>query len=179
MDAGAYEQVVALLVVYLGATPESAVGWQLLAWAEYRLERFDEALSHINRALKLLQEPRFELVRACILAEKGIRDRSKRELLLAEKLFRGAIDSGESDRGMEHYNLGNVLSALRQYPEAIEQFKLALKLEKNKPEIWKNLGSAYHEFGDHSEEMKCLDRALGARSATARGSRVQGCQFHH
>jgi tetratricopeptide (TPR) repeat protein len=160
MDVGAYAQVVALLVAYLDAKPESAVGWQLLAWAEYRQERFDEALSHINRALKLLQEPQFELVRACILAEKGIRDRSKRELLLAEKLFRGAIEIGESDGGMEHYNLGNVLSALRQYPEAIEQFKLALKLEKNRPEIWKNLGSAYHEFGDYSEEMKCLDRAL-------------------
>ena len=160
MDAGAYEQMVARLVAYLDAKPESAVGWQLLAWAEYRQERFDEALSHINRALKLLQEPRFELVRACILAEKGIRDRSKRELLLAEKLFRRAIEVGELDGGMGYYNLGNVLSALKQYPEAIEQFKLALKLEKNRPEIWKNLGSAYHEFGDHSEEMKCLDRAL-------------------
>jgi tetratricopeptide (TPR) repeat protein len=61
---------------------------------------------------------------------------------------------------MAHYNLGNVLSALREYPEAIQQYKLALKQEKNRPEIWKNLGSAYHESGDHDSEMKCLDRAL-------------------
>jgi tetratricopeptide (TPR) repeat protein len=132
----------------------------LLAWAEYRLERFDEALSHINRALKLHEEPRFELVRACILAEKGIRDRSKPELRLAESLFRSGLSQIAGEGGMAHYNLGNVLSALREFPEAIQQYKLALKKEKNRPEIWKNLGSAYHESGDHDSEMKCLDRAL-------------------
>lgn len=163
MEAGAFDRAVDLLLGYVSAQPESSVAWQLLAWANYRLERFDEALSYINRALKLRQDPRFDLVRACILAEKGIRDQSKAELRLAETLFRAAISGRGNDRDdkwMAHYNLGNVLSALRKPQEAIQQFKTALKRERNRPEIWKNLGSAFHESGDHASEMKCLDRAL-------------------
>lgn len=160
MESNAFDRTIDLLLGFLDSQPESAVAWQLLAWAEYRLERFDEALSHINRALKLLNEPGFELVRACILAEKGIRDRSKPELRLAERLFRAGLSQIGDEGGIAHYNLGNVLSALREFPEAIQQYKLALKLEKNRPEIWKNLGSAYHESEDLDSEMKCLDRAL-------------------
>jgi len=160
MEADAFDRTIDLLLGFVDSQPESAVAWQLLAWAEYRLERFDEALSHINRALKLQEEPRFELVRACILAEKGIRDRSKPELRLAESIFRAGLSQIAGEGGMAHYNLGNVLSALREFPEAIQQYKLALKKEKNRPEIWKNLGSAYHESRDHDSEMKCLDKAL-------------------
>jgi tetratricopeptide (TPR) repeat protein len=160
MESGAFDRMIDLLLGYLDSQPESAVAWQLLAWAEYRLERFDVSLSHINRALKLRQEPRFELVRACILAEKGIRDRSKPELRLAESLFRTGLSKIGDDGGLAHYNLGNVLSALREFPEAIQHYKFALKREKNHPEIWKNLGSAYHESGCHDSEMKCLERAL-------------------
>lgn len=160
MESNAFDRTIDLLLGFLDSQPESAVAWQLLAWAEYRLERFDEALSHINRALKLHEEPGFELVRACILAEKGIRDRSKPELRLAERLFRAGLSQIGDEGGIAHYNLGNVLSALREFPEAIQQYKLALKQEKNRPEIWKNLGSAYHESRDLDSEMKCLDRAL-------------------
>jgi|GEM_PF-2579750 tetratricopeptide (TPR) repeat protein len=160
MESGAFDRTIDLLLGFLDSQPESGVAWQLLAWAEYRLERFDESLSHINRALKLRKEPRFELVRACILAEKGIRDQSMPELRLAESLFRAGLSRIGDEGGMAHYNLGNVLSALRDFPEAIQQYKLALKQEKNRPEIWKNLGSAYHEIEDHDSEMKCLDRAL-------------------
>jgi tetratricopeptide (TPR) repeat protein len=160
MEADAFDRAIDLLLGFLDSQPESAIAWQLLAWAEYRLERFDEALSHINRALKLRQESRFELVRACILAEKGIRDQSKPELRLAESLFRVGLSQVGDDGGMARYNLGNVLSALREFPEAIQQYKFALKQEKNRPEIWKNLGSAYHESGDHGSEMTCLDKAL-------------------
>lgn len=160
MESGAFDRTIDLLLGFLDSQPESAVAWQLLAWAEYRLERFDEALSHINRAIKLREEPHFQLVRACILAERGIRDQNKPELRLAESLFRAGLSIIGDEGGMAHYNLGNVLSALKKFPEAIEQYKLALKQERNRPEIWKNLGSAYHESGDHDSEMKCLDRAL-------------------
>jgi tetratricopeptide (TPR) repeat protein len=56
MEADAFDRTIDLLLGFVDSQPESAVAWQLLAWAEYRLERFDEALSHINRALKLQEE---------------------------------------------------------------------------------------------------------------------------
>jgi tetratricopeptide (TPR) repeat protein len=160
INSGAFDRAIDLLLGFVNSEPESSFAWQLLAWANYRLERFDEALSLINRALKLRKEPQFELVRACILAEKGIHDRSKSELRLAESLFRAGLSESGDQKWMVHYNLGNVLGALKKLDEAIEQYKSAIKLERNRPEIWKNLGSAYHEFGDHTSEMKCLDKAL-------------------
>jgi tetratricopeptide (TPR) repeat protein len=160
IEVGAFERASDLLRKYLEVKPESGLAWQLLAWSNYRLDRFDEALSHINRALKLDQTIRYQPIKACILAEKGIHDKSKAELLLAEKLFKEQLDIRKAHTWHVFYNLGNVLSALGKHSEAIEQFKIAVKLERRRPEIWKNLGSAYHEFGDHSSEMKCFDRAL-------------------
>jgi len=160
MQAGAYDRMIDLLRQFLDSRPESAVSWQLLAWAEYLLERYDESLADINRALKLLEEPRFKLVRACILAERGIRDHKKPELRIAESLFREGLLHLGDEGGMAHYNLANVLSALREFPEAIQQYKLALKREKNMPQIWKNLGSAYSNDGDKVSAMSCFDRAL-------------------
>jgi tetratricopeptide (TPR) repeat protein len=58
MQAGAYDRMIDLLRQFLDSRPESAVSWQLLAWAEYLLERYDEALADINRALKLQSSPR-------------------------------------------------------------------------------------------------------------------------
>ena len=43
MESGAFDRVIDLLLGLLESQPESSVAWQLLAWAEYRLERFDEA----------------------------------------------------------------------------------------------------------------------------------------
>jgi tetratricopeptide (TPR) repeat protein len=160
MEAGAYDRMIDLLRQFLDSRPESAVSWQLLAWAEYMLERYDEALADINRALKLLEKPGFKLVRACILAERGIRDHKKPELRIAEALFRDGLLHLGDEGGMAHYNLANVLSALGQFPEAIQQYKLALKREKNMPQIWKNLGSAYSSDGDKVQAMTCYDKAL-------------------
>jgi len=160
MEAGAYDRMIDLLRQFLESRPESAVSWQLLAWAEYLLERYDESLADINRALKLLEEPRFKLVRACILAERGIRDHKKPELRIAESLFREGLLHHGDQGGMAHYNLANVLSALQEFPEAIQQYKLALKCEKNMPQIWKNLGSAYSNDGDKVSAMSCFDKAL-------------------
>jgi len=160
MEAGAYDRMIDLLRQFLDSRPESAVSWQLLAWAEYLLERYDESLADINRALKLLEEPRFKLVRACILAERGIRDHKKPELRIAESLFREGLLHLGDEGGMAHYNLANVLSALQEFPEAIQQYKLALKREKNTPQIWKNLGSAYSNDGDKVSAMSCFDKAL-------------------
>ena len=61
---------------------------------------------------------------------------------------------------MAHFNLANVLSALREFPEAIQQYMLALKREKNMPQIWKNLGSAYSNDGDQVSAMSCFGKAL-------------------
>jgi tetratricopeptide (TPR) repeat protein len=86
LEAGAYEHAAVALKDYLDEQPESVPAWQALAWPQYCVYRYDEALASINRALKLQQDPQGLSIRASILAEKGIKERSKTPVLEAQHL---------------------------------------------------------------------------------------------
>jgi tetratricopeptide (TPR) repeat protein len=160
LEAGAYERAAVALKDYLDEQPESVPAWQALAWSQYCVYRYDEALASINRALKLQQDPQGLSIRASILAEKGIKERSKTPVLEAQHLFEQLLGSMQVPNWQISYNLGNVLSALGKHQDAITHYQEALKLETRDPTIWKNLASAYHLVGNHRDEMECFDKAL-------------------
>lgn len=160
LEAGAHERAAVELKDFLEEQPESALAWQALAWSQYCVYRYDEALASINRALKLKEDPQGLSIRASILAEKGIKERSKTPVLEARRLFEQLLESMQAPSWQIFYNLGNVLGALGEHQDAITYYQQALKLETHEPTIWKNLASAYHLVGDHHTEMKCFDKAL-------------------
>lgn len=160
LDKGAYERAVAELRDFLDVQPESALAWQALAWSQYRLYHYDEALASINRSLTLKEDRQSLSFRACIIAEKGIEERNKAALLEAKRSFEQLLGSATTPTWDLFYNIGNVLSALGEHREAIASYQEALKLEIHESQIWKNLASAYHVVGDHKAEMACFDRAL-------------------
>jgi len=159
LEAEAYEHAIGVLRTFLDDQPESAIAWQALAWSYYCVHRYDEALSCIARALKLKEDMQAVSIRACILAEKGIKEGSKPLVLEAKRSFE-QLASIEIPSWQSFYNLGNVLSALGKHRDAITRYRQALKLNAREPMIWKNLGSAYHLVGDHQAEMDCFDSAL-------------------
>ena len=79
------ERAVAELRDFLDVQPESALAWQALAWSQYRLYHYDEALASINRSLTLKEDRQSLSFRACIIAEKGIEERNKAALLEAKR----------------------------------------------------------------------------------------------
>ncbi len=160
VEAGAYDHAVSELRDFLAQQPESVVAWQALAWSQYSAYHYDEALASINRALKLGHDPQALSMRACILAEKGIREGSKALVVEARRLFEELLESMQAPTWHILYNMGNVLSALGEHKGAIAYYQRALKLESHEPMIWKNLASVYHFVGDHRAEMECFDKAL-------------------
>ena len=156
---GAYGRAAADLRDFLDEQPECAHAWQALAWSQYCSHHYDEALASINTSLKLRDDPQTLSIRACILAEKGIKEESRAAVVEARGLFERLLESLPPSWQI-YYNLGNVLSALGEHQEAIQYYQKALDLEPHDPTIWKNIASSYHHAGDHHEELRCFDRAL-------------------
>jgi tetratricopeptide (TPR) repeat protein len=161
INAGIYDEgTIADLKAVLKDEPESYSAWQALAWCNYCVHRLDEALSNINKALKLKEDTQSRNIRACILTEKGISQHNKASVTEGLRLFEELLSESKTHTWHIFYNLGNALGALGKHHDAIARYKQALELEKKVPDIWKNLGSAYHLVGDHSAEMECFDRVL-------------------
>src|SRR5438094_5424146 len=160
MAAKAYDAAIVELKAFLLNQPESDTARQALAWSHYCLNHLDEALTDINRVLKLKDTPQSRSVRACILVEKGIEQKNGKSVIEGLKLFEELLSSLRVHPWHIFYNLGNALGALGRHQEAIARYKQAITLDSRKPEIWKNLASSYHLIGDHQAEMESFDKAL-------------------
>jgi tetratricopeptide (TPR) repeat protein len=140
--------------------PDSFQARQLLAWSYYRQDRFDEALAEINRAQRLAPDDQAISIKACILAEKGIKEHDQSSLLAALDLMKAMLEDPRRLSWELYYNLGNVLGALHRHPEAIHYYRGGVAIDAKQPTLWKNLASALHEVREHEEEMGCLEKAL-------------------
>ncbi len=155
---GDYERAAIELREYLKHNANIVVAWEALAWSQYELFRYDEALASINCALEVAPNSRqAQSVRGCILAERGIQQGDRESVKEAGKIFARLIPDS---RGIIHYNYGNALSALGRYDDAVVQYRIAAERAPNDARIWKNLATAYHELGEHEKEMECFDRAI-------------------
>lgn len=133
---------------------------EALAWCQYRVYRYDEALASINRALAVEATVQGRSIRGCVLVEKGIRGNDRSSLIEGRRLFEQILESERQANWHSLYDLGNVESALGNHAKAIELYCRALDIDGNQPEVWKNLGTAYHHVGNHETEMECLDQVL-------------------
>lgn len=156
---GDFERAAVELREYLLDNPDTGNAWEPLAWSQYNLFQYKEALASINKSLEL--DPTNEQasrIRACILAEFGISHNDRASVLEANEIFRASAAS--CDHWTACYNYGNTLSALGKHEEAITQYLKALKCDPKQIQVWKNLGSAYHRLGAHDREMRCFNEAL-------------------
>lgn len=157
-----YEAAAVEFKLLINANKGNAMLWSALAWCQFSLYHYDEALVSINRAISFEDNASNQSLKASILAEDGIKKGKKANLLLARDTFATVV----SQRGhwVDHYNYGNVLQELREYEKAKKEFLLAIELNQNQPEIWKNLGTVYFHLHDHDSEIECYNKALELNS---------------
>lgn len=160
IQAKEYERAIPELKLLLDGNPERMDAWEALAWSQYSTFDYDGALASIARVKPIEESPQALSIRACILAEKGIRDGSRAMLVEARDLFSALVASDARPFWMTHYNLGNTLSALGDYEEAIPCFERAQGLNPDEPTVLKNLATAHHHLGNHEKELEFLDKAL-------------------
>lgn len=144
---------------WLRTHPHDLRAWDAVAWCQYQLGRYGEALAAINQAVNLDPEDLSSLViKASILTEDGILRSSRPMLVTARNIFERVVRSHLA--WVNHYNYGNVLGALGDFAAAREQYRKAIDLDPNQAVVWKNLSYVAGRLGDPQEEMRCLDRAL-------------------
>lgn len=136
----------------------NTVWWVALAQCQYEEYDYRNALININKAIEFDIADNILLTKGCILTEDGIRNKDKRKLIEAEKLFAKLFERDPSDT--HAYNYANALSQLNKSKEAISMYQHALQRNPNYAEAWKNLGQVYYDLGEHALEMECYDKAL-------------------
>ncbi len=159
VESGEFEAAVPHLRSLTDAGNANASVWESLAWCQYNLLTYPEALASINQALQ--QEPTDTQalgIRACIHAEYGIQlgDRTFIEMANAE-FERQALDS---QSWCDHYNFANTLRELGDLRQAESEYTRSLELNPRSPEAWVNLGTLLRSIHRHEEEIKCFERAL-------------------
>lgn len=163
---GRHEAAIVEFKELLQRDKKNVRGWQALAWCQYSLYRYHEAIISINHALALNEADRDSLsVKACILTEDGIQSGNKANLLIARDIFKKVVSNGS--HWNDHFNYGNVLQELGDYEGAKAEFLIAINHNPAKAEIWKNIGSVYFHLKDHNAEIDCYDKALALNSNLA------------
>jgi tetratricopeptide (TPR) repeat protein len=156
---GDYEAAAVALKQLLKSSPAQAKAWKALAWCQYSLYRYKEALVSVSHAVSLDSSDNEALaLKASILVESGIDNRDRASIVLALGIFERL--ARDSQRWVDHYNYGNALHALRRHKEAKGAFLRALEYDPTQAQVWKNLGSTYFHLDDHQEELACYERAL-------------------
>ncbi len=161
-DGTSPELVRASIIESTRREPEVAGHWGQLAKIECHFLNWDKALFAAVMGIQKSDDPveklNLELLRAAILAEKGIQNDSRPLLIEARDIFiRTQMKLG---RAVDSYNLANVFGALSEIAEAEKFYRRCLELDQKYARAWKNLGSLILPLGRVSEAIECFDNAL-------------------
>lgn len=144
------------------ADPTNAGAWKGLAHVCYYLHEYEDALLAASRSLVISRDEihRWNLtaLKASIIAEQGIQSGSRLLLKQAQALFSPFVD--RLGRAIDHYNLANILGALKERDAAERHYRRSLELDPSYAQGWKNLGSLLFELNRPEEGMACLNLAL-------------------
>ena len=143
---GSYGEAIALLSQLLNRNPQNAIVY-------FQARQFDQAIADYNKALEL--NPRLAKAynnRANYYAATG-------DLVAAIADYDQALDFNPS-YARAWLNRGITLRDLERYPEAIENFDIALLLGQLEGHIYAERGRTYHLWGDWNCCIADYRRAL-------------------
>jgi len=157
----AYQQAVQIRPDYLPV-------YLPLAYALVRMNRFTDALDIYQQLLKLTpNDPELQNNLGFTYNQLEQYENSIPVCEQAIKLLTGTGESyqmGLQNRnevlGYAYKNLGNALSGLKRYPEAIAALKLATTIDPNSAASFFNLGLAHYSAGQNAEAVDAYKRVL-------------------
>ena len=150
---GSYGEAIALLNQLLNRNPQNAIDYNNRGLVYFQARQFDQAIADYNKALEL--NPRLAKAynnRANYYAATG-------DLVAAIADYDQALDFNPS-YARAWLNRGITLRDLERYPEAIENFDIALLLGQLEGHIYAERGRTYHLWGDWNCCIADYRRAL-------------------
>ena len=127
--------------------------WLLQGISLTKLNRWDEALASVDRALEL--EPDFAAarsVRVIVLSQVGRHD----EMLMS---FDAEIKLKPND-GMAWLGQGMALAGLERFDEALSSLNKAAGLNVNHELLWSHRGKVLNKLGRYDEALESSDKAI-------------------
>ncbi len=156
---GEIEKALPLFKKIVKTNSNDALIWNAIATCEYELFDYQKALLSINKALEIEKDNKIiNLTKASILTEQGAIENDNAKVENALIIYRKLIEDGYSSTLF--YNYASALTKIGDYSNSIPEFKRAIYLNPNKPQVWNNLGNAYMNLGIHNLEMECYNKAL-------------------
>lgn len=137
-----------------------------------QLDRFEEALSSYKRIHEIpqsIQGVEFDRIMYSLyinmasVLQKLAKKHGEQYYIEAETCYSYALEINKTDERVWN-NLGNVQLELRKYPEAIQSFKKAIKLNSEFPEPYYCLSLAYEFMGAYEKAIEYLKKELKWKS---------------
>lgn len=169
------------------ADPDYFTAWKNLGIVHARMERFESALEAMRKAfeldpkdadtavyvvkyLKLLNRPENEITKVYARSYQS----GARNPLMLRHLAKSAFEAaayGEAASYYEAYiklrpspvyiyNMGLARLRNEEFPEAVEAFKEATRLEPENFAYWKNLGIAWSRMDQYEQALQAMQRAF-------------------
>lgn len=180
IDMGRYEDAIKEFNLAIGIEPRYAELHNNLGVVYIKLGRFDEALKELALALKL--EPAYAEAfnnLGLVYLKMGQNEGAKREFQNAVRIrpdYAQALEnldylSGRETRGAEeadnHYNRATEYMSKNMLNEAVNEFRIALRLKPDDPEVYNNLGAVYAKMGKLQDAEREFENALKLKTKDA------------
>jgi tetratricopeptide (TPR) repeat protein len=85
----------------------------------------------------------------------------------AERLLAGLAAMQKDSVVNKHVNVGLDLQTKKMYPQAINEYKIALQADPQNDTVWVNLGTAYQAMEDFDNALSCYKQALKINAQNA------------
>jgi tetratricopeptide (TPR) repeat protein len=128
----------------------------------YHDDKDSEAAEAFQQAISLdptLAEAHFRLGLALESLNKA--DEAEKQYKFAVEGYKKYFENEENEKDSEaHYDLGQTYSGLRQYSDAIREFRQAVKIRTDDPDIYFDLGMAHTKLAQYSEAANAFSKSL-------------------
>jgi protein O-GlcNAc transferase len=152
-NAGRYSQAEASARQLTERYPDDPVGWNALGTILAQLNRSQEAVPILERALGLFSNDISSLNSLAFALQDLGRDEE------AQSRFVQALEINPHDAQVRN-NMGNILQKLGKYDEALTHYAQALEIDPNYVEAYHNMGHVYHDLGRFDEAIQSFNKAL-------------------
>jgi len=134
----------------------------------YSLERYPEALAHLDRAQYIAQDNAgVHLLRALVLQQVGRAHESEAE-------FRASLSLDPTDEAW--FDFGLFYMAQKRFAEAAEIFRRSAESSSRPHEMWMMLGQAYVQSRQPQPALEAFDKAVDA--SPFHGDETLGASFN-
>lgn len=150
--AGHHEQAISIYQELLGRAPVHADALHLMGEALYRLGRFNDSLSYLNRAIAITAHHFYLNTRGMVFLELGHLREAEQDLRRAIKVVPDYLEA--------HINLSNVCRKRGDFKKAKNFGEMAVKLDPQSAAAWNTVGAVQMEAHQLDAALDSFNQAL-------------------